>query len=108
MVDPTRLQTAGTTLDAEEVFGLAGTGTVPLVLGDLKPDYVDTVRAQYFSGEAAMMIWSTFILDELAGLVRSGALKYRESVAHGLEAAPEAFIGLLAGRNFGKQLVKLD
>lgn len=29
---------------------------------------VDTVRAQYFSGDAAMMVWSTFILDELAGL----------------------------------------
>ena len=30
-----------------------------------------------------------------------------ESVAEGLEAAPEAFLGLLKGRNFGKQLVKL-
>jgi multiple sugar transport system substrate-binding protein len=29
---------------------------------------VDTVRAQYFAGEAAMFVWSTFILDELAGL----------------------------------------
>ena len=37
----------------------------------------------------------------------SGTLKYRESVAQGLESAPEAFIGLLKGRNFGKQLVKL-
>jgi NADPH-dependent curcumin reductase CurA len=31
----------------------------------------------------------------------------RESVAQGVAAAPEAFIGLLQGRNFGKQLVKL-
>ncbi|GAA1634924.1 extracellular solute-binding protein [Nonomuraea maheshkhaliensis] len=29
---------------------------------------VDTTRATYFSGKAAMMIWSSFILDELAGL----------------------------------------
>ncbi|MEJ7757410.1 MAG: hypothetical protein WKF83_14860 [Nocardioidaceae bacterium] len=29
---------------------------------------VDTVRAQYFSGKAAMIVWSTFILDEMAGL----------------------------------------
>jgi len=43
--------------------------------GDLVENYsvpgaqdVDTVRAQYFSGKAAMAIWSTFILDELAGL----------------------------------------
>jgi hypothetical protein len=33
------------TLVRRMVIGLAGTGTVPLVLGDLKPDYVDTVRA---------------------------------------------------------------
>ena len=36
-----------------------------------------------------------------------GRLKYRESVAVGIENAPEAFLGLLKGRNFGKQLVKL-
>ena len=46
-------------------------------------------------------------LKELGGLVASGALKFRETVAQGLAAAPEAFIGLLKGRNFGKQLVKL-
>ena len=36
-----------------------------------------------------------------------GTLKYRETVAAGLASAPEAFLGLLQGRNFGKQLVKL-
>lgn len=46
-------------------------------------------------------------LAELAELVVSGAVKYRESVAPGLAAAPDAFIGLLQGFNFGKQLVKL-
>lgn len=46
-------------------------------------------------------------LTELGGLVASGRLKYRETVADGLAAAPEAFLGLLKGRNFGKQLVKL-
>jgi NADPH-dependent curcumin reductase CurA len=47
-------------------------------------------------------------LQELGGLVASGKLKFRESIADGLAAAPEAFIGLLKGRNFGKQLVKLN
>ena len=46
-------------------------------------------------------------LGELGKLVAAGQLTYRESVAQGLAAAPEAFIGLLQGRNFGKQLVKL-
>lgn len=45
--------------------------------------------------------------NELAGHVASGRIKYRESVANGLESAPAAFIGLLQGKNFGKQLVKV-
>ena len=47
-------------------------------------------------------------LKELGTLVATGRLKYRESIADGIEAAPEAFMGLLKGRNFGKQLVRLD
>jgi len=46
-------------------------------------------------------------LAELGKLVVEGKLKFRESIAEGLANAPDAFIGLLKGRNFGKQLVKL-
>ncbi|WP_042298824.1 NADP-dependent oxidoreductase [Paraburkholderia kururiensis] len=46
-------------------------------------------------------------LRELGALVAQKKLHYRESIAQGLERAPEAFIGLLKGQNFGKQLVKL-
>jgi NADPH-dependent curcumin reductase CurA len=46
-------------------------------------------------------------LKELGAGVVEGRIKYRESIAQGLAAAPEAFIGMLHGRNFGKQLVKL-
>jgi NADPH-dependent curcumin reductase CurA len=46
-------------------------------------------------------------VKELSTLVATGKLKYRESIAQGLASAPEAFIGLLQGKNFGKQLVKL-
>ena len=42
-----------------------------------------------------------------APLLKSGALKYREDIVDGLDRAPEAFIGLLEGRNFGKLVVKL-
>jgi NADPH-dependent curcumin reductase CurA len=45
--------------------------------------------------------------SELAGMVQQGKIKTRESVADGIASAPQAFIGLLKGRNFGKQLVKL-
>jgi NADPH-dependent curcumin reductase CurA len=43
-----------------------------------------------------------------APLVKSGQLKYREDIVEGLDRAPEAFIGLLQGRNFGKLLVRLS
>ncbi len=46
-------------------------------------------------------------LAELGQAVATGKIKYRESIADGLAAAPEAFIGMLRGKNFGKQLVKL-
>ena len=44
----------------------------------------------------------------MLALVRAGRLKYREDVTEGLDAAPDAFIGLLAGRNFGKALVRVS
>ena len=47
-------------------------------------------------------------LKALAGYFAEGKLAYRESVVHGLENAPRGLIDLLAGRNFGKQLVKLS
>ena len=53
-----------------------------------------------------MDIWPQ-ALAELGQGVATGAIKYRETVADGLAAAPEAFLGLLKGKNFGKQIVKL-
>jgi NADPH-dependent curcumin reductase len=43
----------------------------------------------------------------VAPLVKSGRLKYREDIVDDIDAAPEAFIGLLQGRNLGKLLVRL-
>jgi hypothetical protein len=47
-------------------------------------------------------------IEEVGGYVRQGRIKYREFVTEGLENAPRAFIGLLRGENFGKQLVKVS
>jgi NADPH-dependent curcumin reductase CurA len=47
-------------------------------------------------------------LREIGGRVRSGDIRYREDIVDGIERAPEAFIGMLAGRNFGKALVRLS
>jgi len=51
--------------------------------------------------------WPAAIAD-LTEWVRSGRIKYRESVVPGLRRAPATFIGLLNGRNFGKQLIEID
>jgi NADPH:quinone reductase len=40
--------------------------------------------------------------------LRQGKLKYREDTAQGLENAPQAFIGMLQGKNLGKQLVQVS
>lgn len=45
---------------------------------------------------------------QLRQWLATGALKYREEVTHGIESAPQAFIGMLQGRNEGKQLVRLS
>ena len=47
-------------------------------------------------------------IEEVGAYVRDGRMKYRETVAKGLENAPAAFIGLLRGENFGKQLVQVS
>lgn len=64
------------------------------------------LRLEGFIVSEHMEVWPE-ALKELGMLVATGKLKYRESIAPSIEAAPEAFLGLLKGRNFGKQLVKL-
>ena len=67
---------------------------------------VNRLRVEGFIVSEHMEVWPE-ALQELGGLVASGKLRPRESIAQGLESAPQAFLGLLKGRNFGKQLVKL-
>jgi hypothetical protein len=47
-------------------------------------------------------------LDHLLRWLQQGDLRYREQIAQGIEAAPQAFIGMLRGRNQGTQLVQLS
>jgi NADPH-dependent curcumin reductase CurA len=64
------------------------------------------LRVQGFIVSEHMDVWPA-ALTELGTMVATGQLKYRETIANGLDAAPEAFLGMLKGKNFGKQLVKL-
>jgi NADPH-dependent curcumin reductase CurA len=44
---------------------------------------------------------------DVGAWLRAGQIRYKEDVTDGLERAPEAFIGMLKGRNFGKTLVRI-
>ncbi|MEL6745750.1 MAG: NADP-dependent oxidoreductase [Pseudomonadota bacterium] len=47
-------------------------------------------------------------LSDVAPMIKDGTVHYRETIADGLAAAPEAFISMLGGGNFGKQLVAVS
>ena len=75
-------------------------------LKNIRSVLVNRIKVQGFIVFDHLARWPV-AFSELAGHVASGRIKYRESVANGLENAPAAFIGLLQGKNFGKQLVKV-
>lgn len=45
---------------------------------------------------------------EVGGLLQAGKIRWRQTVREGLEAAPDAFLGLFRGENLGKMLVRLS
>ena len=85
---------------------IAGYNGAPTPMTNPALILVNRMKVEGFIVSEHMNVWPE-ALKELGTLVATGKLKYRETVAPGLENAPEAFLGLLKGRNFGKQLVKL-
>lgn len=67
---------------------------------------VNRVLLQGFIVSDHMEAWPQAI-EELVTRVKAGELRWRETVAEGLESAPRAFLGLLRGENLGKQLVRV-
>ena len=86
---------------------IAGYDGAPLPLTYPALILVNRLKIEGFIVSEHMEVWPE-ALAELGMLVGSGKLRPRESVAQGIESAPEAFIGLLKGKNFGKQLVKVN
>jgi hypothetical protein len=80
--------------------------TQPYGNQQLRSILVNRIRIQGFIVSDKPQTWPA-IIDALRKKVISGELKYNETIAHGIEQAPSAFIGLLRGQNLGKQLVKL-
>jgi NADPH-dependent curcumin reductase len=85
---------------------IAGYNGEPLPMANPALILVNRLKVEGFIVSEHMQLWPQ-ALRELGEMVATGKLKYRESVAQGIAAAPEAFMGLLKGKNFGKQLVKL-
>jgi NADPH-dependent curcumin reductase CurA len=85
---------------------IAGYDDQPIPMAHPRLILTARLKVQGFIVSEHMNLWPD-ALHELGRRVAGGELKYRESVVHGLEAAPAALLGLLEGRNFGKQLVKL-
>ena len=85
---------------------IAGYDGAPLPLNNPALILVNRLKIEGFIVSEHMEVWPE-ALKELGTLVGTGKLRPRESVAQGIASAPEAFLGLLKGKNFGKQLVKL-
>lgn len=85
---------------------IGGFGGADMALHNARLLLINRLTVQGFIVTEHMELWDQGLM-ELAELVASGQVKYRETVAQDIAAAPEAFIGLLQGFNFGKQLVKL-
>jgi NADPH-dependent curcumin reductase CurA len=64
------------------------------------------IRVQGFIYTDYMDRMGEFFAD-MGALVASGQVKSRDTVVEGLEAMPDAFLGLFSGANTGKMLVKL-
>ena len=80
--------------------------SAPWPMQNISAVLMNRIRMQGFIVSDDLSRWPPAV-KELVGHVASGRIKYRESVAEGLAAAPAALISLLKGGNFGKQLVKL-
>jgi NADPH-dependent curcumin reductase CurA len=58
------------------------------------------IISSYFNRQAAF-------IDDMSQWMQAGRIKYREDITRGLENAPQAFMGLFKGSNFGKLLVQV-
>jgi NADPH-dependent curcumin reductase len=85
---------------------ISGYNDEPIPVHNFRSVLTNRLKIQGFIVSEVPDAWPP-ALAELAQRVGEFSLKYRETVSRGLDSAPAAFIGLLRGENFGKQLVEL-
>ncbi len=86
---------------------IAGYNGQDIALKNVRSILTNRLTIQGFIVSEHLDLWPQ-ALAELAGHVAAGRIRYRETIAEGLENAPRAFIGMLKGENLGKQLVKVS
>ena len=85
---------------------IAGYGGEDIALRNVRSILVNRLLVQGFIVSEHLELWPQ-AMKELFVAIAEGKIKYRETIAQGIESAPRAFIGLLRGENLGKQLVKM-
>ncbi|MGO4839071.1 zinc-binding dehydrogenase, partial [Rhizobiaceae sp. 2RAB30] len=83
---------------------------------DTRPDRLPAVMREVLSRSLTIrgFIQREFVdqrpafYREMAEWIAAGKVRYREDIVDGLEKAPEALIGLLEGRNFGKLIIRVS
>ncbi len=78
----------------------------PMAIQNFRSVLINRLTVRGFIVSEQPEIWPP-ALAELGAAVASGQMKFKETVSDGLATAPQAFMGLLSGKNLGKQLVKL-
>jgi NADPH-dependent curcumin reductase CurA len=85
---------------------VAGYNGQDIAIHNVRSILVNRLHVQGFIVSEHLELWPQ-ALRELGGDVAAKRIRYRETVAEGLENAPRAFIGMLRGENLGKQVVKV-
>jgi hypothetical protein len=86
---------------------VAGYGGEDMALHNVRSILVNRLLVQGFIVSEHLEVWPQ-ALKELSGHVAAKRIRYRETVAEGIENAPRAFVGMLRGENLGKQVVKVS
>ena len=100
-----RVPVCGLIADYNTIFG-KDTPPPPWANSIMRQILVKRLTFRGFIVSDFAKMYPDFIRD-MSQWLREGKLKHKEFVTEGLESAPEAFFGLLKGRNFGKQLVRV-
>jgi len=101
--DFARIPVCGLVAHYNDTAPRSGPDRVPQLMTQILTRHL-TVRG--FIQRDFIALYPEFV-REMGQWLRDGRIRWREDVVEGLENAPEAFIGMLRGRNFGKLLVKI-